>query len=635
MKIGIAVWDTKILKNLNELSDDMFRITYLSASHVTSEIYKKTNANSVLLESTNINDMMSDVVTLKLDYAIIFASGSIVKNAPEIAREIVNYCKSVKPDVAGHIVDIGKKHKDILDLQNLYGLHEQFFILGYEFCLNAYQRFKVKESFKYQSERFPICERSSEDIHDDYTPFWIKKGKRRKRIRVIKDFDFCVLHDLIQFAVNENFIIRNIPKEIRNQKCYSYHLEDSENSFQEKLNGSKDKCHDGQLDFFKNFSLISKQQVYTCNTENIDVLPIGKDIIVSVASGHLPLELIYQNKKTLKKYIFVDINYKAINFYKHILKYCKDYDSWKDLVESYSDEVKNSNISVITDSHNIILQKIKEVDLSKIEFLFYNESIIYLNENIKKELSRSKNPYIWFSNVFSYLPEYKELTNVDNQICNFLTEILKSNYSSDWYGSGPRGHISSLYDEPKSGYKYFSENPWTLPVEVFLEEINSLERHNLFTPHRDSESHRGWSSFVLHGIGYNKTLSYDQYGYANDAETPYRWTEEAIEHVPSIVTYFKEKEIKKEYFRVRIMKLDPGGFIGVHCDNKKSDVWATNISINNPEGCEMHFWTKNFDYAGKVPWKDNVSYNIRIGDYHCVFNNSSQVRYHMIVHGKD
>jgi len=83
------------------------------------------------------------------------------------------------------------------------------------------------------------------------------------------------------------------------------------------------------------------------------------------------------------------------------------------------------------------------------------------------------------------------------------------------------------------------------------------------------------------------------------------------------------------------MKLDPGGFIGVHCDNKKSDVWATNISINNPKGCEMHFWTKNFAYAGKVPWKDNISYNIRIGDYHCVFNNSDQVRYHMIVHGED
>ena len=82
------------------------------------------------------------------------------------------------------------------------------------------------------------------------------------------------------------------------------------------------------------------------------------------------------------------------------------------------------------------------------------------------------------------------------------------------------------------------------------------------------------------------------------------------------------------------MKLDPGGMIGMHSDNPDPNTWATNMAINNPEGCEMHFWNKNWEYLGQVPWKAGDTNRIRIGYFHIVINKSKETRYHMIIHGE-
>jgi len=78
------------------------------------------------------------------------------------------------------------------------------------------------------------------------------------------------------------------------------------------------------------------------------------------------------------------------------------------------------------------------------------------------------------------------------------------------------------------------------------------------------------------------------------------------------------------------MRLAPGGYITPHNDGESSTLSAVNISLNNPAGCNMVM-----EGVGIVPFSDsgtvmafNPSYN------HCVWNRSSEARYHMIIHGE-
>ena len=48
----------------------------------------------------------------------------------------------------------------------------------------------------------------------------------------------------------------------------------------------------------------------------------------------------------------------------------------------------------------------------------------------------------------------------------------------------------------------------------------------------------------------------------------------------------------------------------------------------------MHFWDKDYQYLGEVPWKPGRAFRIRVGLNHMVRNFSDQPRYHMIIHGR-
>ena len=77
------------------------------------------------------------------------------------------------------------------------------------------------------------------------------------------------------------------------------------------------------------------------------------------------------------------------------------------------------------------------------------------------------------------------------------------------------------------------------------------------------------------------------------------------------------------------MLLEPGGYITPHNDNPVSFLGgAINMSLNNPVGCEL------VTTSGVVPFRDSGSAFLFNTHYtHAVYNNSSQDRYHIIIHG--
>lgn len=168
-----------------------------------------------------------------------------------------------------------------------------------------------------------------------------------------------------------------------------------------------------------------------------------------------------------------------------------------------------------------------------------------------------------------------------------------------------------------------------VPYAEMLQEAQNLD--HLFVPHRDSESHSGWSSLCVHGISSQHTNHYQvypEYQDLPDNEVPYQWTE-IQDRCPVTVNYFKNHFPYDVYHRLRYMKLAPGGYINPHRDHTEVCLNAVNISLNNPKGCKFVF-----ENHGLIPFKDSgSSFLISNGIIHSVWNTSNVPRYHIIVHG--
>lgn len=166
-----------------------------------------------------------------------------------------------------------------------------------------------------------------------------------------------------------------------------------------------------------------------------------------------------------------------------------------------------------------------------------------------------------------------------------------------------------------------------LDIDTMFHEASKLEKH--YVPHRKHESHSGWSSLVIHGISSVHTESSHTYGYT-DETAPWRWTDVA-DLCPTITNFFKSQFDYDRYFRIRIMKLAPGGFIIPHKDSLKENenhIGPINFALNNPEGCNFYM-----DNVGILPWKPGRMIKLNLFNIHAVWNRSKENRYHIIVHG--
>jgi hypothetical protein len=166
--------------------------------------------------------------------------------------------------------------------------------------------------------------------------------------------------------------------------------------------------------------------------------------------------------------------------------------------------------------------------------------------------------------------------------------------------------------------------------EMMLNEAMSLEP--VAVPHREDNS-QGWKSLCLHGLGSQKTMSCDRYGYIHETETPYAWTE-VCQNAPETTQYLKnllDIGMFSEFYRVRYMYLEPNGYIQYHQDRPDghNSLGPLNIALNMPNKC---YWL--FEKWGSVPFVPGTGFAVDISNQHGVWNLSNQTRVHIIIHGR-
>lgn len=172
-----------------------------------------------------------------------------------------------------------------------------------------------------------------------------------------------------------------------------------------------------------------------------------------------------------------------------------------------------------------------------------------------------------------------------------------------------------------------SNLPWLkldleLPYFDIIKEVAQVE--HLMVPHREAYGEsQGWKSFCLHGKSFDATQGDEYY---ND-DRPLDWTKEAIELMPFTVNYFKTVWPANTYQRLRLMLLEPGGYIALHKDTDANILNPINIALTNPDQCNFVF-----EKFGAVPFSVGSAFWLNVGNLHTVFNLSDQPRWHIIVH---
>ena len=171
----------------------------------------------------------------------------------------------------------------------------------------------------------------------------------------------------------------------------------------------------------------------------------------------------------------------------------------------------------------------------------------------------------------------------------------------------------------------------TVPHEEMLAEAKVLREHFIKYDQGIEYVHSGWHALPLHGLGADKTKSYQAYGYTdpNTASDEMQWTIFANK-CPVTMNWLNNVFPSGKYGRVRFMLLEAGGHIAPHIDSEHTITEAVNVALNNPKGC---VWT----------WGDNTTlqfypgdaYAMNISYQHAVTNASNEDRYHLIVHHHD
>jgi hypothetical protein len=331
-------------------------------------------------------DVMLQEAAKDYTHAVVLSTGTEFINGDEFFHEVEKVVYgSYKFFLLGHIPD-----RD----DGYYELHDQCYIIN----LTKYKELgmPVVGEFAYYSSHFQIEPmRSVDNIHDDYTPVWVKPG------HMLKEYKHK-WHgwNIISVALAAGELIEVFPEQFRNNKIYYY--------------------PNYELSFIpKSTYLYGKNQVaaqtmfYPHNTEEIVSIDFTGPIrqLVTQASGLNWVDYLITYGYTKDTVVrFVDYNLFALECMKHIV------DNWdgtnystfiKQYVDSRAAFLGKSGTNWLAAGGKLYNPDIPEWTLIQdtVKFEFKHEDLV-LNKSLEVSawVDNLPNTMIHLSHIFNYDP---------------------------------------------------------------------------------------------------------------------------------------------------------------------------------------------------------------------------------------
>ena len=176
-----------------------------------------------------------------------------------------------------------------------------------------------------------------------------------------------------------------------------------------------------------------------------------------------------------------------------------------------------------------------------------------------------------------------------------------------------------------------------LEIDLGGFQLEALNAKPYLVPHREDDNNDGWNSTCVHGIDTHSTGAWTNYGYTNEADVPYKWTDLA-HRTPAVKSFWQRTFPAERYRRIRFMELTPNSAITPHSDmpgrlpgEDNFDAMEfgvpVNIAVIHPKDCHMVL-----EGFGTVPFKEGKVFIVNIRHFHTVVNLSNKPRLHVIGH---
>jgi hypothetical protein len=187
----------------------------------------------------------------------------------------------------------------------------------------------------------------------------------------------------------------------------------------------------------------------------------------------------------------------------------------------------------------------------------------------------------------------------------------------------PKAPWEEMYKEIVSIKEFFIEKE-----SIVFPIKNNPNLPDINKPYLNQSLFKDWKNILIYsGKKPDRGINIDRIEYCggfDDIAPYYEWDPEISHRCPEFTKYFK----KPFFSGVRLLWLDPHGYVGPHVDEIVDSGLspAINIALSNPSGSEYR--TKNKGYA---PFKVGAGCMLNRSVPHSVWNKSDEIRIHVIV----
>lgn len=261
-------WTVELIKNLSDFT--------------ISNIYSK---HYDVLVGLDEDSLLNYAVDQKFKHAVVLSTGTDFINGESFFTAVENLT-SKDYFLAGHILDRKEAY---------YELHHQCYVINLvKYDLLKRPAIGQTELGVTHWQTAPF--RSSENIHDDYTPLSLSSGTDRLKYS-------HKLHgwNVLSTAFKNNQPVIVFDSDFRNNKKYYY--PDDQKEFLKHIQWA-----------YSREKYCANEFVHTANTEHVDVIEKDFDCVVTPASGIWYIPFI--SKNTSVKVIFYDYNQNALEYWK-------------------------------------------------------------------------------------------------------------------------------------------------------------------------------------------------------------------------------------------------------------------------------------------------------------------------------
>lgn len=389
----------------------------------------------------SITEALQRVRFSKRKFVMLVTPGQFFENSffVELLKTLRKWPSQVF--LMGHLLDHSQR-EEYLDL------HPMCMVISVENFNKAFSNTHSLSEVMTQKEtskkKFHSFQRSPNNIHDDYTPLWIRPQNSEKLVAHNRYFS-----TFIDSILNSNYELINFPPALRALKYYCYYrfsetdlkkVEKGFSQFGPEAFHKKNRVTEMFQKYLKDQAQFGKK-IYVQNDEPIFLPEVEKpfDCFIGLASG---LKLFGQyallpREGTQTQIWVVDSRDSQIEFFKQLLQLrrIEEYPQWlsdhgllSPLLEGSKTawlRVQRNKPGYPGSSRSVVLSDLQEhwESFKKCEFVFKKLDLLTEFDPLRASLMGRRQVHLWLSNIYGY--QWTMFRVGYPQLCKDFTEALK------------------------------------------------------------------------------------------------------------------------------------------------------------------------------------------------------------------